>query len=324
MADFKLIEFYKTRNFGDKMNATFEFLRQNIKPLFKSLLYIGGIPLVIGSFLFARSYNELMKMGVMADPGTDPSLSLMMEFGISMGISALILLVSIGLIISSIKSYLIIYEEKQSNQIDVPEVWAKTKTLFWRVLGAFLLYTITILGVYFMLILITIGISAITFGVGFILIFGVIVLIVYLAVVMSMIYPIIAFENKNFFSAFPRAFFLIKGKWWSTFGLLFILALIQSIIASIFMVPWYIIFIIQMLHTIPDSGISEPSMAMEIVGSIFLTLYFLVSYLMYSIPLTGLSFQYFNLVELKESKGLMQQIGTIGEEPQSKDDEEDF
>jgi hypothetical protein len=35
--------------------------------------------------------------------------------------------------------------------------------------------------------------------------------------------------------------------------------------------------------------------------------------LMYSLPNVGIAFQYFNLVELKEAKGLMTQIENLGQ-----------
>jgi hypothetical protein len=42
--------------------------------------------------------------------------------------------------------------------------------------------------------------------------------------------------------------------------------------------------------------------------------------MLYFLPCLGLAFQYFNLVEMKESKGLMDQIGTIGQPPSPRPD----
>jgi hypothetical protein len=70
-----------------------------------------------------------------------------------------------------------------------------------------------------------------------------------------------------------------------------------------------------MMHTIKNSAFEEPSLLSELVNDVFFVLYFLVSFLLYVIPLVGISFQYFNLVELKESRGLMSKIDTIGQAP---------
>jgi hypothetical protein len=42
MENFNAIEYHHTRDFSRKMNATFEFIRQNFKSLGKSILLLPG------------------------------------------------------------------------------------------------------------------------------------------------------------------------------------------------------------------------------------------------------------------------------------------
>ena len=134
---------------------------------------------------------------------------------------------------------------------------------------------------------------------------------VYVVVSLSLLF-IRAHEKIGFFEAMNRCFILIRDKWWSTFGLLIILSLIQSTIASMFLLPWYFNFFMTMMHSLDGSPVQEPSFIQELINNIFMTLYFVVSFLLYSLPLIALAFQYFNLVELKEAKGLLSRIDSIG------------
>ena len=52
------IEFYKLRDFGAKMNATIEFLRENMGRLFLNLLFIGGPIALLLSILFTNLFSS--------------------------------------------------------------------------------------------------------------------------------------------------------------------------------------------------------------------------------------------------------------------------
>ncbi|MDX1628482.1 MAG: hypothetical protein R3345_07270, partial [Fulvivirga sp.] len=122
-----------------------------------------------------------------------------------------------------------------------------------------------------------------------------------------------------------RCFYLIKGKWWSTFALIFVCSIIQSVVSSVFFIPWYANLIIEMLHNVDQQVFQEPSTLFQIINGITLMLYFICSNLMYSIPLIAIAFQYFNLVERKEARGLMSKIETFGtDQSPDEDDEEHY
>ena len=54
MANTQKIVFYKVRDFSQKLNATIEFIRQNVKPLGKSILFILGPLAVLNGLLFSQ------------------------------------------------------------------------------------------------------------------------------------------------------------------------------------------------------------------------------------------------------------------------------
>ena len=65
MENFNFIEFHRTRDFSRKLNATFEFVKQNFKPLGKSILFIAGPPVLLASLVSGSFVSEFMKDNIM-------------------------------------------------------------------------------------------------------------------------------------------------------------------------------------------------------------------------------------------------------------------
>jgi len=119
-------------------------------------------------------------------------------------------------------------------------------------------------------------------------------------------------EQTGFFTALGRSLKLIRGKWWSTFGLLLITTIIMVLIGYLFSIPFYLFSGASMFSSLSSGEeASSFNQIMKILASI---VYNLVVFVLYSIPLIALAFQYFNLVERKESAGLMDKINTMGGE----------
>ncbi len=323
MSETLKIEYHKTRDFGKKINATIEFIKQNFKPLFKAMLFIAGPPIILGSILMAQILDNFMNILTYSTQGLDPELDELMGL-IGPAIGAVIFLVIGGTaIVAVVYDYVILYE-KQGKDITVQEVWERAKKSFWRVLGTMLLYVIVLMVAYLIMLIPTFLLAVISPALTFI---GILVFYagaIYVVVTFSLIFIVMAYEQVNFATAISRCFQLIKSKWWSTFGLFIVTSLIQSVISSIFFIPWYVIFIISMLHNTDANTFGEPGAIAQVIGTICLLFYLVISYLLYCIPLTAIAFQYFNLVELKESKGLMAKIETFGAASTPQDEEEHY
>src|SRR6187551_3374190 len=53
------LEFYETRNFNQKMNATYGFIREHFKSFGKCMLLLAGTPAIIGSILMMDTISSL-------------------------------------------------------------------------------------------------------------------------------------------------------------------------------------------------------------------------------------------------------------------------
>ncbi|MEQ9167382.1 MAG: hypothetical protein RLO12_14090, partial [Fulvivirga sp.] len=77
MKVFTPIEFHKARDFSKKINDTFEFLKQNFAPLIKSVLFIAGPPVLMGSLMMGSFIGDFLNLS--QDSYTNPGSSEMAE-----------------------------------------------------------------------------------------------------------------------------------------------------------------------------------------------------------------------------------------------------
>ena len=325
MQQARLLELHKRRNFSDKISASIDFIRLHAKPFFKSMLFISGPFVLLGAILMAEGYSSMLNFGALSDPGTAAMVGENF-FGYTMPMIAglLFMFISGTLLIATVYQYVKIYDQKQSTDISVSEVWQGVKSFVWPVLGSLIIFAVVFGLIYFggIMLAVGVGMASVFFAViGGILLFC---LLMYIGVVYSLVFPIQAFDQKDVFSALTRSLRLIKDKWWSTFGLIIICSVMQTFITYIFMIPWYAVLIAGNLHSLETSALAEPSLVYRIANYTTLSFGFLGGQLLYSFPLLAIAFQYFNLVELKEARGLMNKIETFGQEDTSNKDEEHY
>lgn len=316
MENFRLIEFQHKRDFSMKMNATFEFVKQNIKSLAQSILLIAGPPALIGGFVMANFMGEYMKAifgGVGQNPEALTNYFLSVSFWLQILVGLVFGLLSFVATVATVYNYLILYEEKKTNKIEVAEVWARVRDSFWMYFFSSIFFGLLFLLAYILLVIPVVLLATISpwlVALGFI---GIFVGLIYLMFGASLTFVIRAYEKNSFFDALSRSFFLVRGKWWSTFGLVFLLTLIVGAISYIFLIPYYAVTLTSALHKVSPDSFTEPSTFSVTLSTVFFAFYYLAQVFLYTLPNVGIAFQYFNLVELKESKGLMQEIERIGQ-----------
>ena len=310
MAEFNYIEFQRTRDFSNKMNVTIEFVKQNFKSFGRCVLYFIGPPaLVVGLLMGSLVGNTRDFITSMTQGGLD-----------SMDWTNLILkgcLIAVGATITSVittatvNGYIIIYRQKQSGDISTDEVWDYIKSTFFMYFGV-MLGVVVIAILVFVILVLPVGLLVSLNGfLGALAMIAYFVGVFYLAVANSLVILVRGFENKGFFECFRRSMFLTYGKWWSTFGLLIVFGLIVSITSSLVAIPWSISNTMNNLHDITSDG-EFTSRGTDWFGIISNTLSYLFQYLLGVLPQIALIFQYFNLVEMKESKGLIEKMETMG------------
>jgi len=324
------IYYHRTRDFGRKLNATFEFIRQNFKPLFKSILFIAGPPVLIGSLLLGSFMGDFMNFSIVSSKGGGPEA--FRQYFLSIGFWAQMALMIVFLVVSgvmttaTINSYIILYEEKAGQKVDVHDVWQRVRETFWMYFGTMFFFALCGMLAYIIVLIPIVVLAQISVA---LVILSVMVLggvMVYLLISVSLTFFVRGYEKIGFLDALARSFRLVQGKWWSTLGLIVILHMIMSFASYIFMIPWYAMWIVTMMHSIEAGSPAETSSTMQILMTVFFAFYYLAYTMLTSLPQIGVAFQYFNLVEMKESRGLMNSIESLGqtEQPSSTKQDEHY
>jgi hypothetical protein len=283
METFQKIAFRQARDFGEILNATFAFLRQNFKKLSKVILFIGG-PFILLSSLLSGLYNASI---------LTPSVSMANDFGLqAFGYLGLMLITSwLGpaVLFGVVTEFVLAYMDKEYHQFDVDEIWQATR----KDLGVILLSAIAF---------------AFLVGVGMIFCFlpG-----LYVAVPLSMLMILSLRERKSVGEAISRCFKLVSGHWWPMFGLLIVASIISSVLSFVFYIPNYVLTFWTAFHRVEHGAVSDMRLPFIVTSS----LAFVAGYLFYSVPILAICFQYFSLVEQKEAAGLFEKIGQIGAPP---------
>ncbi|MBN2426018.1 MAG: hypothetical protein JXR46_06575 [Calditrichaceae bacterium] len=277
MGEFKYIEVQKSRDLGQILNASFSFMSQNFKNLSLSVLYIGGLPLLISILynVFVQ-WDSAFNIGFTGSIGSEFFITFLGSFIINMVALVFITLVPVV--------YIKIYIEKKSNDISIDEVWAGISPLFFRVFFADVV--VAIITVVALLFIVIPG--------------------VYVAVIFSLVSVIIAIEGAGLGQAMGRSSRLINGRWWFTFGLLIVITIITYALSFIFQIPTYVTtFTLPFIYK--DANLLTESFWLLRVMSGFgqLSSFF---YAFYSV---GLTFHYFSLVEQKEATGLFNKIDAL-------------
>ena len=272
------------------MNATIEFLRENMGRLFLNLLFIAAPMALVMSILFTNLFSSFTDA-----VGLNDEAEALNFFAVIGGSYFLILLVSWlagSMVISVTLTYLRLYNEGVAKETAVGDVLK----LALKKYGGILILSFLILIIIF-------------FSFFFFILPG-----VFMFFVLPLCFATYMFEDISAPSAIGRTFSLLKGKWFSTFGIGLIGYILFYIVQMVFSLPTLVVYFANIFTLAEDiqSNPGDPTAVFELFTSGYMTLAFAISmvgsYLSSSIWFIGYSYQYANLVERAEGRGLMNEI----------------
>ncbi len=280
------IELRKIRDFGQTINDSFTFFKENFKPLFKALIIICGFFIIIGTVSSVFTYlgmSNVFSLNVNSYESESRSLN----YFVSAFINAFVIILTQVFVHLVTLCYISVYLQNKNTTPTLAEVWGFFKYYFFRVIGS---------GI----------VAGIIMCIGFVfcLIPG-----IYLSIVYSLLIPIIVMENASFSYAFNKCFRLIKDNWWLVFGVTFIMSLIVGITGMIAEIPLTI-------FTVGGKLFSTKVYTLPII--IIFSILKNVLTLAYVLPAIAISMCYFSLSEQKEGTGLLDRIAQIGKSDDDK------
>ena len=279
-------DFRQERDFGAKISATFEFMAAHWRPLGKCLVYFVIPAALLMGLAMGVSQSQMLDSVQQADTVSaaermrsfnDQFLSPYYWLGI---LSSFISSILLG---GTVYGYVLVRMTLPTEQEVTPRLVGEQISRF---APRMFLSTLA------MSILIALG-SLLLVVPG-----------MYLAIGLSFSWVVLVLENSSISQAIKRSIYLVKGYWWSTFGLLFVMGIILSLVAAIFQVPSMLAFFAKLLHWsfISSDVVLVASTMLASVGQM----------LLYSLLYVALLFQYFNLIEKKEGLGLRNLVASLG------------
>lgn len=287
-----MIIFKKERDLGAIITDTFKFIRDNWKAYFGTLIKIIGpvlilVLIVVMGFLysFGDMFQNIQNQNI-DDPSQVFSSILPWYGGLILSIIVLYTLMSMTSLFF-IKHYI-----EHNGQTSFEYVEEQVLQNFWRFLGLGVLITLSIIAGVFFCILPA----------------------YYLMIVLSLAAPILVFEGRDVTDSYSHSFTLIKGQWWNTFGVVFVVGLLIMVLSSAFSIPAFIYQMVRMATVINDN---DPSRMFEMfqdpiyIGLNVLSYSF--QFMLYSITMISSVFIYYDLNEQKNATGTIEQIDKLGE-----------
>jgi hypothetical protein len=277
MEIFRYIDFQRARDFSNKMNATFEFVKQNFKSFSRTLLFLVGPPSLILSLLFGSILGDYFRaiFGMMGG-GSGFSDFFTPNFFFKLAIIVVVGTISSVVFLSAVINYVILYREKQSNQIEVEEVWDRVKKTFWMYFWTAVGWVALAIAAYIVILIPFAALGIGSAGLAFLFIMVCICAFFYLLVANSLVFIIRGIESAGFFESFGRSMYLIRGKWWSTFGLFFIFYLIMWIISYATFIPWMLVKNVSSMHSVDQ--VREESNEIDWFAMITMAVLYLITY----------------------------------------------
>jgi hypothetical protein len=281
------IELAKPRDFGEIINDTFIFVRQNFKPLLKYFFIFCGFFLVAAAATSILMQINMVRAVNNFNPNSFDNTSPFGRLGIftpAYFLNIFFLLLEYLSITTMVLCFMALYKQKQNQVPSTEEMWGYIKFYFLRILGS--TFVITIL---------------LAVGLIFCLIPG-----IYLYPVMALVFPIIVMENTNFNYAFNYSFKLIKDNWWGTFGVLVVMGIVLSVASSILVLPSALLTMGSLFFHITKG--TTVSLTALIITSLLKE----ISHVFQILSVVTTCLCYFNLSETKEGTGLMERINQFG------------
>ncbi len=265
------VTFRQRRALGQKLSATFDFIEQNYKPLFSSLVVIAGLPALLAGILQGYVQTSALQLII----GRSPKMNLQeLMAPVSMGI-VLLTMFSYLLATAVVVNYMALYEEKgNTEKITVAMVWEQVKAnvllITW---GYVLTICVTLL---FTILLIIPGI--------------------YMGICIQFFMFAIVFEKLTPQKSLHRSYDLVKREWWGTVLFVIVISILSSLAALIIQLPFIILGIFEYFHVGEDMLALKP-VIIFVAMSVSLIVLFAKA-----LVWIGFGFQYFHLIEVENSR----------------------
>jgi MFS family permease len=287
------IEFYKSRNVGDVLSASADFLRQNWKILYKNILIIGA-PLAILQGIFLNNYTTTAKTLALGGGTASFALNALLFFAIAIVLS---------LFVYSITATMI--NRYGEGTLTENTKWGDLKDSVYNFAGKTfvigLLLTLAVFVFVFLVALILSGLGLFDSMTGsFLIMFIIFVLILaFIPGLVLVFYP--AYYNEySSWKSLKTGLSLGLRHWGSTFLVLLVAGIITAVFSGILAGGYQVWSLLSATLQLGFVG--------EIIAYVLAVIAAFATLLATPITIVFLSFQYFSIVEKEDGVSVQEGI----------------
>lgn len=294
------IPFYRERDFGEKVSVTFQFIGQNIRYVWRYLLYIIA-PLGI---FFGLSLNWFYDMVTNMQESSASSDSDLIMAGIIMLVLVVVSVIGYAVLFAMIYSIMQLYNARENGLEGV--TYNDIRPYMKDNIRRMAIYTIALVPIGILVLLVFI-LPIISFGIfGFLL--ALVVLFLF-AVTYQLVMPVYLNEDIGFFGAVQRGMTLA----WNTFGGVLLLFIVFTFIcntaASLLSIPWAICYFLKMAFLTDGTAASIASSPLfNILSYVFAVIMGMVSIAAYMPLVVAMNYQYANAAEQTDNFSVDEEI----------------
>jgi hypothetical protein len=270
----------KIRDFGENFSDTFQFIREEFKPLLVSFILVAGVFMLITAIVSglyqknAFSFLDEIGNGGFRNNEISSTFTGMYFLYVS------VMLISVTAMRTVIAVYMKYYDEQETS----PTI-QQVSSGFLKYFPKVLLYSIPT----YLLILV---------GLVFCILPG-----IYFIVVFAPFVFIVVSEDASFGDAFGRSFDLVKENFWLTLGIYLVAYIIYSVSSGI----------TGLIVGLAISAVSYfTTKEWSTTVGVLMSVVNIIQYIFYIIFFVSVGLHYYNLVEIKEGTGLAKRLEGLG------------
>lgn len=316
------VELYRIRTFTDKLTDTFNFLRENWRPMLKYFMYMMLPVSIILALPFNHFFEGYMKLVTTMEKGLSFSNTELWLYGLSAIASILGFIFAALLLESFVYAMIRVYDRRPQRLKDLfyadfrdDLFFCMKRGVIMSLVGLAIIMIIAIIGVVLMVLAFAISFQ---FGTAMALvgIFLLYVVLIVLGLPMYMVAPIYMLEDEiSVFGAYKKGLRLGFATWGGIFAVMFIIGILSSVLQTFTMMPWYLLSMLKMIFTL-SNDLDKPFFHSFIYSFVqYLTCILMcLGYMLSMIfSLVGITIQYGHASEKIDGAGVSKRIDKFDE-----------
>ena len=311
------IELYKTRTFSEKLNDTIGFMREDWRTQLKYFIYLMLPCSIVLAFFMNHFWGGYMSL-IMAVQNVGDPRNNVGSFLLNTGAMVIVFLATYTLLVALVFALVRLYRAREERLKNLTTEELKPELMVCLRRSGVLMLAGMAVGIVVLLVLggLMVGAFTINPGLGLVALVLLYIALLVVGLPMMLVTPIYMLEDDiSIIPAFQKAFHLGFPTWGGIFAVVFIIGILASIVQTVTMGPWYVLFIVKMVFTMSNDLDGSFTSSIFYVLAEYVTCVLQCLGLLFSsiLTLVGLTMQYGHAADKIDGTGVVEKIEKFDE-----------